>query len=233
MGLSVFSTLFLTVLMFGGAIWTALFTKQCYLPTTFMEGKVVVITGACSGLGFSSTKLLAEMEAKVVLTCRTLKRAEEARREIESSSKNNLHIEAMELDLSDLKSIKTFATEFKKKQKRLDVLMNNAGVINIYGEKEFTKDGIEETIAVNHVAHFYLTRLLLDMIKKSKGRIVNLTSEAHRWASKSFLEDFQGDGNFALQQYFNSKLGNVLFSLELQKRLKGTGVCVYSVNPVI
>lgn len=143
-----------------------------------MTGKTVIITGANAGIGFETALELARRDAHVILACRDQKRGQEAVDKIKNETKNN-NVELELVDLSNLKSIKEFSENILKKLNRLDVLINNAGLLGP-AKRQLTQDGFEVTFGVNHLGHFYLTNLLLDLIKKSApSRIINVSSRAH------------------------------------------------------
>eukprot|EP01091_Cochliopodium_minus_P010868 TRINITY_DN297_c0_g1_i3.p1 TRINITY_DN297_c0_g1~~TRINITY_DN297_c0_g1_i3.p1 ORF type:complete len:264 (-),score=80.19 TRINITY_DN297_c0_g1_i3:28-819(-) len=177
------------------------------------------------------------MGGEVILACRSIQKANEARDWIirDANTTQKLNLVPMELDLSSLKSVKQFTEKIKKKYTKIDVLINNAGVMRVMGEKRNTTDGLEEMMGVNHVAHFLLTQELLELIKKSKSpRIINVSALAHIHAIPGEFFDLNALKSYEnWPQYGKSKLANILFSLELQKRLKNTNVCVYSLHPGI
>ena len=185
-----------------------------------MHGKTVVITGASQGLGKASAIALGRMGAKLVLVCRNPERANAAIADIKNESATGA-----ELILGDLASqadVRRVAAEFKAKHDCLDVILNNAGTI--VPSHCTTPDGIEETFAVNHVAYFLLTILLLDILKSSApARIVNVSSEAHR-RTKMHWDDLQFEKARyrSFTAYGQSKLCNILFTKELAQRLRGT-----------
>jgi len=195
-----------------------------------MEGKVCLVTGANSGIGKETALGLAKMGATVVMVCRDKQRGEAARIEIRRESGND-SVDLMLADLSSQAQIRKLAKEFKDRYQRLDVLINNAG-IGLAKRKENT-DGIEMTFAVNHLACFLLTNLLLERLKASApSRVVNVSSFAHSWINKINFEDLQGKQKFPpMQIYAQSKLAILMFSYELARRLAGTGVTVNAVNP--
>lgn len=194
-----------------------------------MSGKICLVTGANSGIGRSTAHALAKMKAIVVMVCRDRQHAEPVRDEIKSASGNS-NIELMICDLSSQADIRRFAAEFISTHERLDVLINNAGVV--VRQRSLTEDGIESTFGVNHLGYFLLTHLLLDLLKKSApSRIVNVSSAAHVYGKIDF-DDLQGEkkyGGFAA--YANSKLGNIMFTYELARRLEGTGVTANCLHP--
>ncbi|EEZ99585.1 retinol dehydrogenase 11 [Tribolium castaneum] len=192
-----------------------------------LDNKVVVITGANSGIGFEVAKELASRNAMVVLACRKLDSAKEAIERIEQELKKKLKMRAMEVDLASLLSIKQFASNVQKLYPEVHILVNNAGVAYPKNEKHLTKDGFEIHFGINHLGHFYLTNLLLDKLKKSTpSRIIIVTSSLHEKGTID-LKNLESGKNL----YANSKLANAYFCKELSKRVKDTGVSVYGVCP--
>lgn len=198
---------------------------------TTMSGKIVLVTGANAGIGKATALGLAKLGATVVMVCRDRNKGEAAQTEIKAVS-GNQSVDLLIADLSSQQSIRQFAQEFKDKYQRLDVLVNNAG--GIFGERKLTVDGLEYTFALNHLAYFLLTNLLLDILQKSApARIVNLSSGAQQMGTINF-DDLQGEKKYGSQAaYSQSKLANVLFTYELARRLQGTGVTVNCVQPGI
>jgi NAD(P)-dependent dehydrogenase (short-subunit alcohol dehydrogenase family) len=191
-----------------------------------LENEIVVITGANSGLGFSTTKILAEHGAKVVMACRSLDKAEQAKEEIEKEV-DEPDLEVMELDLSDLESVKSFSEEFKQKYDSLDILCNNAGLMAL--PRRETEDGFEMQLGVNHVGHFALTAHLIDLIVEASGRVVNQSSMAHEDGEIDF-DDLMSEKNYSKWgAYGQSKLANLLFTYELNRRLEDKDIDVESV----
>lgn len=193
-----------------------------------MDGKVVIVTGANAGIGKETALDLARRGAKVYMACRDFKRCEAARLEIVEKTQNP-NVFNRSLDLGSMESIRRFASEFIAEQTRLDVLVNNAGLM---GPRRLTADGFEMLLGVNHMGHFLLTNLLLDLLKKSKpSRIVVVSSMAHRMG-KLKKDDLNSEKSYKeFNAYAHSKLANMLFMRELSKRLKGTGVTVNAVHP--
>lgn len=185
---------------------------------TTMKDKVCIVTGANAGIGRVTALEIAKMGAKLVIVCRSKERGEEALKDIRNKS-NNENVELILADMASQKSIKNFAEQFKTKYDKLDVLVNNAGLI--IGKKELTEDGIESTFAINHMGYFITTHLLLDMLKESPaGRIVNVASEAHRMGNTSF-DDINCEKAYnSMKVYGQSKFNNILFTYELAKRIK-------------
>jgi NAD(P)-dependent dehydrogenase (short-subunit alcohol dehydrogenase family) len=185
-----------------------------------LTGKVIIVTGANSGIGFHDTKEFARKGASVVMGCRNMSKAQQAfdkiKREIPDAK-----IETIQLDLMSIKSIRNFSDQFMKKYDRLDVLVNNAGIMMQPYKK--TLDGFESQMGTNHLGHFALTALLYDYLEKTKGsRIVNVSSVAHRSGNidfENFMFEKEGTYNRS-QSYSNSKIANLLFTYELDRRLK-------------
>jgi NAD(P)-dependent dehydrogenase (short-subunit alcohol dehydrogenase family) len=194
-----------------------------------MEGKVALITGGTSGIGRAAATTLAAMGAEVVVTGRSKERGEAAVREIQETSGN----ERVSLTLADLSvqaEVRALAEEFRERHDRLDVLVNNAGLIQ--SRRSETPDGLELTLAVNHLAPFLLTNLLLDLLKESApSRIITVSSEARRGSDINF-EDLQSERRYRpFQVYGMTKLANILFTYELAERLEGSGVVANCLHP--
>jgi protochlorophyllide reductase len=187
-----------------------------------LNGKIAVVTGANSGLGFESAKELAKHGATVIMAVRNMDKGDKARADI-LKEVPGARLELMELDNADLKSVRAFAAAYKKKYDRLDILLNNAGVMAI--PRQETADGFEMQMGVNHLAHFALTGLLLDVISGTPGaRVHNVTSTANFGASINF-DDLMGEENYSRWgAYSQSKLANVFFTFELDQRLKAAGI---------
>ncbi len=194
-----------------------------------MEGKICMVTGANVGIGKQTALNLAKMGARVVMVCRNPEAGETAMVEIQAKSGNS-QIELMLANLSSMAAIRVLAREYKNTHDKLDVLVNNAGVVP--WKRALTVDGLELTFAVNHLAPFLLTNLLLDSITASApARIINLTSGLHTGASIDF-DDLQSEKKFGgFHAYKEAKLAVVLFTYELARRLEGTGVTVNTVHP--
>lgn len=193
-----------------------------------MDGKIVVITGSNTGIGKETALEMAKRGAKVYLACRNPQRAEDARQEIVEKS-NNVNVFAAELDLASMESIRKFVEKFKSQEQRLDVLINNAG---LYCPLQRTRDGFEMQIGVNHLGHFLLTNLLLDILKGSApSRIVTVSSLLHMFGGikKYDLNSEKSYSNYSA--YCQSKLANVLFTRALAKKLEGTGVTANCLHP--
>ncbi len=193
-----------------------------------MGGKVALVTGGTSGIGKATAVALAAMGAEVVVTGRNPERGEKAVEEIRRDSGGKVTL--ILADLAVQAEVRRLAEEFRERYDRLDVLVNNAGVIQ--DERAETPDGIETTLAVNHLAPFLLTNLLLDLLKESApSRVVTVTSGAEG-AGKIDFDDLQSEKRYrAFQVYGTSKLMNIMFTFELAERLKGTGVTATCVHP--
>src|SRR5215216_1155539 len=193
-----------------------------------MEGKVALITGGTSGIGRAAAALAA-MGAEVVVTGRSKERGEAAVGGIRETSGNE-RVSLMLADLAAQAEVRALAEGFRERHARLDVLVNNAGLIQ--SQRTQTPDGLELTLAVNHLAPFLLTNQLLDMLKESApSRIVTVSSEARRGVSINF-EDLQSMRRYRpFQVYGMTKLANILFTYELAERLEGTGVVANSLHP--
>jgi len=194
-----------------------------------MKGKIVLITGATSGIGKETALGLAKMGATVVLVGRSREKLDRVAGSIASATGNRT-IDTMICDLASMENVRKLASNFKQKYQRLDVLINNAG--EIVGERRTTVDGFEYTLALDHLSHFLLTMLLLDRIKASApARIINVSSSAHMFGRIDF-DDLMGEKKYnPMKAYGQAKLANLLFARELARRLAGTGVTANAVHP--
>jgi len=199
------------------------------MSTSVMRDKVCAVTGANSGIGKATARGLAEMSANVIMICRSRERGQKARAEIIDKT-GNRNIDLLIADLSSQRAIRHLAEEFKRNYARLDVLVNNAG--GIFSPRRESVDGIEYTFALNHLAYFLLTNLLMGVLKASgHSRVVNVSSDAHSAGHINF-EDLEGRKRyFAQRAYSQSKLANVLFTYELARRIRGDNVAVNAVHP--
>jgi NAD(P)-dependent dehydrogenase (short-subunit alcohol dehydrogenase family) len=203
-----------------------------------LTGRVCVVTGANSGIGKETAKGLAQQGAHVVMVCRNEDRGLEAQEEIQAVAMQtqgvDYRVDLLLADLAVQSQVRALAKTLLEEYDRLDVLVNNAGVF--LGEREETEDGIEATFAINHLAPFLLTHLVLDRMKKTgrkvdEARIVVVSSEAHRGVSMDF-DDLSAEANYSpMHAYGQSKLANVLFTHELSRRLHETHVTVNAVHP--
>ncbi|KAJ1103705.1 hypothetical protein NDU88_001126 [Pleurodeles waltl] len=194
-----------------------------------LHGKVVIITGANTGIGKETARDLAHRGARVIIACRDVSKGEAAASEIRAETGNE-QVVVCKLDLADTKSIREFAENILKEEQHIHLLINNAGVMMAPYSK--TVDGFEMQLGVNHFGHFLLTYLLLDTLKKSApARIVNVSSLAHHLGKIRF-EDIHCEKSYdSGLAYCRSKLANVLFTRELAKRLQGTQVTVNALHP--
>ncbi|TFH31211.1 MAG: SDR family NAD(P)-dependent oxidoreductase, partial [Myxococcales bacterium] len=186
-----------------------------------LSGRVMIITGANSGIGYEAALALAKRKADVVLACRNQDKAKAAadriRQEVPTA-----RLEVMPLDLSDLSSVRAFADAFRESHSQLNALINNAGVMAL--PKRRTADGFEMQLGTNHLGHFALTGLLLDILLATPGsRVVNVSSLAHKFGVIRF-HDLQWEKSYSKWgAYGQSKLANLLFTQELDRRLKDAG----------
>jgi NAD(P)-dependent dehydrogenase (short-subunit alcohol dehydrogenase family) len=195
-----------------------------------MKGKICLITGANSGIGKATALGLAKKNANVVMLCRNRERGETAQKEIIEKT-GNREVDLFLCDLSSLDSIRNFVNEFKTKYQNLHVLINNAGVM--LSKRDLSTDGFEMNFAINHLAPFLLTNLLLHLLTKSApSRIINVSSAAHKYGKIDF-EDLQGEKRKSrfMGLYGSSKLALMLVSYELSRRLEGTGVTLNTLHP--
>lgn len=191
-------------------------------------GRTIVVTGANSGIGFEVAKAFAERGARVVMACRGLDRGNAAREEIRDDV-DDAALSVMKLDLADLDSVRSFAEAFRTEYSDLHVLCNNAGVMAI--PRSETVEGFETQFGVNHLGHFALTGVLLDRLEATEGetRIVTQSSGLHERGEIDF-EDLHGEDSYdRFDAYAQSKLANVLFAYELDRRLRAADANVTSV----
>jgi len=224
------------------AFYVAIFAVLTYAVRIYMrgaschsqariDGKTIIVTGANTGIGKETALDLARRGGRVILACRSLQRGEEAAADIQHQlhmKESDSDVLVMKLDLSSLTSVRQFVDEFKRTENRLDILINNAGVAGLAQSK--TEDGFETTFAVNHLGHFLLTNLLLDLLKQSApSRIVTVSS---RLTQGIQIDDLMLEKNYNhVYAYGQSKLANILFSRHLAKILEGSGVTTYSLAP--
>lgn len=194
-----------------------------------LSDKIIMVTGANSGIGKEAALELAARGARLVIVCRNRERGEPALAAIKAQSGNDT-VELMTADFESQRQIRDLAAEYLRTHDRLDVLVNNAGLY--LSTRHETEDGIEATWAVNHLAPFLLTNLLLDAIKAAApARIVTVASDAHRAGAIDF-DDLEMKAKYRwLAAYAQSKLANVVFTYELARRLEGTGVTATCMHP--
>ena len=192
-------------------------------------GKTVLITGATSGIGLEAAVVLAQAGAKVVMVGRDPARTATALAEIQKRAGSS-DVSSMLCDFSSQESIRKLAADFRAQHQRLDILVNNAGMVS--PKRVLTVDGIESTFATNHLGYFLLTNLLLDLVVASApARIVNVSSVGHRRGTMDFADLGFEKGYAIMKAYGRSKLGNILFTRELARRLKDKGVTVNCLHP--
>lgn len=198
-----------------------------------LDGKTVIVTGANSGIGLETAVDMAKRNARVILACRSVERGEAALAEVKEKS-GNQNVVFVRLDLGSLESVREFAAKIIEDEPRIDILINNAGVM-MPSKRTLSSDNFEVQFGVNHLGHFLLTNLLLDRIKETPtARIVNLSSSAQGIAGKFEFENLNCERSYSpMAAYCASKLANVLFTRSLAKRLEGTGVTTNAVDPGI
>jgi NAD(P)-dependent dehydrogenase (short-subunit alcohol dehydrogenase family) len=191
--------------------------------------KTVLITGANSGIGKATATSLSNMGYKVVFVARNIEKAQATRKEIIAHSGNNA-VDFILADLTSLRQVEECVQTYKQKHENLDILINNAGVC--LPERRITEDGFEEMFQINHLSHFLLTNMMLEVLERNnESRIINVSSAGHRMG-KFELDNLQSEHHFgSLSTYCNTKLLNILFTFELAGRLKGTGVTVNALHP--
>jgi NAD(P)-dependent dehydrogenase (short-subunit alcohol dehydrogenase family) len=197
--------------------------------TRSIDGKVALVTGATAGIGMVTARELARRGARVIGVGRSADRCAEAARQIREQT-GSTSVEYLVADLSSQAEVRRLADLVKAATRRLDVLVNNAGVVRL--KRVVTDDGLEMTFAVNHLAYFLLTNLLLDLVKASApARIISVASAAHQGCKINF-DDLQAETKYSpWRAYQRSKLANVLFTRELARRLEGAGVTANALHP--
>jgi NAD(P)-dependent dehydrogenase (short-subunit alcohol dehydrogenase family) len=192
-----------------------------------LTGKIAIVTGANSGIGYETARALAHKRAMVILACRNQDKGEAAVRQIDQEYPE-AKAEFMQLDLSDMTSVRCFTDEFASHYDRLDILVNNAGIMAIPFGK--TADGFELQFGTNHLGHFALTGLLYALvIRTHQARVITVSSSGHRFVEIDF-GNLNGEKGYDRQRaYAQSKLANLLFTYELQRRLDGAGVDIIAV----
>lgn len=189
-----------------------------------LSGKTFVVTGANSGIGLEAVKVLVKKGGRVFMLCRNLEKAAAALTLIEAESGGHPDVHVLDVDLASLASVRNVATEIRNATDRIDGLVCNAGIMMI-PERELTPEGFEMQLAVNHYAHFALCGLLQDLVENTGGRFAIVASEAHKWGLKRIkFEDLDLHHDYsAMGAYGQSKLANILFCIELERRLRAAG----------
>ncbi|XP_011502919.1 PREDICTED: retinol dehydrogenase 14 [Ceratosolen solmsi marchali] len=220
----------------GGVILLLLLLRvYIYLSTgvckskVSMKGKTVLITGCTSGIGRETARNLVKRGARLIMACRNVEAANKLKDELIKES-DNQEIVVHKLDLSSLESVRDFVKQVNNEEKRLDVLIHNAGTAETFSKK-ISIDGIEMTMATNHYGPFLLTHLLIDLLKRSApSRIVVVASSLYRLANLN-LDNINPTMTFPAYLYYVSKYANIMFTLELARRLEGTGVTANCLHP--
>ncbi len=194
-----------------------------------LQNQIVLVTGATSGIGKVTASKLAQMGAHVVLLARNADKARATRQEIKAAAGHD-RVDVLLADLANLEQVRRAAAEFNARYPRLDVLVNNAGLI-FGAQRQLSADGYELGLATNHLGPFLLTALLLDKLRASPAaRVVNVSSMAHKFA-KPNLTDIHSEQHYsAMRVYGNTKLYNIMFTQELARRLRAHGIATISTN---
>jgi len=194
-----------------------------------LQDKIILVTGATSGIGEVTARELARQGAHVVMLARSREKAERTQQAIIATT-GNQQVDIVLADLSVMQQVRDVAAELHAKYPRLDVLVNNAGLM-FGAERELSADGYEMTLATNHLGPFLLTSLLFDLLQKSPAaRIVNVASTAYRF-SKPTLDDLQSERDYSpVWEYGNTKLWNIMFTQELAARLRAHGIANVTTN---
>lgn len=194
-----------------------------------LQDQIILVTGATSGIGEVTARELAKQGAHVVLLARSQAKAEKTQRAIKAAAGHD-RVDIVLADLANLAQVRAAAAEINVRYPRLDVLVNNAGLM-FGNQRETSADGFEMTLATNHLGPFLLTRLLFDLLRQSlAARIVNVASEAHKFA-KPDLHDLNAEHSYsATRMYGNTKLYNILFTQELARRLRAHGISNVTTN---
>uniref|UniRef100_UPI00398F3E70 retinol dehydrogenase 14a n=1 Tax=Pristiophorus japonicus TaxID=55135 RepID=UPI00398F3E70 len=197
-----------------------------------MRGQTVIVTGANSGIGKATAAGLARLQARVILACRDTRAAEQAARDIRQEAGGAGELLVRRLDLASLSSVRSFCQQVIQEEPRLDVLINNAGIFQCPYMK--TEDGFEMQFGVNHLGHFLLTNLLLELLKRSApSRIVVVSSKLYKYGEINF-DDLNSEKSYNKSfGYSRSKLANILFTRELAKHLEDTEVTANVLHPGI
>ncbi|WP_046245746.1 SDR family oxidoreductase [Hymenobacter terrenus] len=196
-----------------------------------LQNQIILVTGATSGIGKVTATALARMGAQVIILARNAEKADATQREIEAAAGHD-RVDVLLADLADQSQVRRVAAEFNARYPRLDVLVNNAGVI-FGAQRQVSADGYELGLATNHLGPFLLTALLFDKLRASPAaRVVNLASIGYKFA-KPNLADIQSEGHYsATRIYSNTKLFNIMFTQELARRLRAHGITNVTTNAV-
>ncbi|CAH0402457.1 unnamed protein product [Chilo suppressalis] len=205
-------------------------TCGMYTDPIKMSNKVVIVTGANTGIGFETAKDLAKRDARVILACRDTDKGNAARNRIVNATGNN-NVVYKRLDLASLQSVRDFSDDILSTERLIHVLINNAGTGKL--DNRLTEDNLPVEAQVNHFGPFLLTNLLLPAIKAARGRIINVSSVMH-YFGRIDIENFIKQAKTSFQHrlvYSNTKLANILFTRKLSKELQGSGVTVNCLHP--
>ena len=184
-----------------------------------LAGKTYLITGGNAGIGIEAAKMLATADANIIVACRNAEKAQQAIEDVSVLGSGSC--ESVTIDLSSMASVRSAAAEVRERHQKLDGLINNAGIMQT--PQTTTVDGFELQLATNHLGHFLLAGLLFDLVEKAAGRFVVISSIAHKFGTINF-DDLMGTQNYSpTTAYSQSKLANLLFALELDRRLKAIG----------
>ncbi|OXU27509.1 hypothetical protein TSAR_002325 [Trichomalopsis sarcophagae] len=233
----------IAALLIGGLVFLlCLLRLYVYLSTgvckskASMKGKTVLITGCTSGIGRETARDLAKRGARIIMACRNVEAASKLKVNVDKipdelvKETGNTQLVVRKLDLSSLDSVRDFANQVNREESRLDVLIHNAGTAETFNKK-VSDDGLEMTMATNHYGPFLLTHLLIDLLKKSTpSRIVIVASELYRIATLN-LNNPNPTATLPAYLYYVSKYANIVFTLELARRLEGSGVTVNCLHP--
>ncbi|XP_076625366.1 retinol dehydrogenase 14 [Colletes latitarsis] len=223
------ASLFVVLVLLLAVYFYAQYTLGICNSKKKMDGKTVIITGCTSGIGKETARDIAKRGARLIMACRNMETANKFKEELIKESGNN-NIVVRKLDLSSLSSVREFAQQTNREENRLDVLIHNAGTAEVF-RKKVTEDGLEMTMATNHYGPFLLTHLLIDLLKRSKpSRIVVVASGLYVLARLN-LNDVNPTTTIPGYLYYVSKYANIVFALELARRLEGSGVTANCLHP--
>jgi retinol dehydrogenase-12 len=205
--------------------------RQSYnIPKSIdLTGQTIIVTGAASGIGRVSAIEFAKLGAKVIIGIRDQIRAEQIAQELENESRGTGRIIGYDLDLSNLSKVKKFADQIIQNEEHVNILLNNAGTAHT--SYSLTVDGLEMDFGTNHIGHYYLTKLLLPLLIRSKARIVNVSSMGHCFVENGINYEFPSSSYDAKIAYGQSKLAQIWHTLLLQQRYGEQGINAYSLHP--
>jgi len=226
--------IFWSCLLYAAYYWQAhIKTGPMYESDKMLTGKTVILTGGNAGIGKFTAMEIAKRDARLIIASRNVKKSEKAKQEIVEAT-GNKNIRVMELDLEKYDSVEKFAKDILSTEEHIDFLVNNAGAVGVRG---YNAQGHGRILAINHLGHFLLTNLLLDKMKEQSGsrpvRIINVSSEAYKIGKLDFDNLHEDPEGFwgVMKYYGNSKLANIYFTSELQKRVEGFDISTWSLHP--